>query len=130
MARRRRRRRISVAIHLAAAATATTDPFFFRLLLNPDFPPLTTPLFLLLLLLSKTTTAPKNQQQQQIDRALRDINRVCQADDILTAWRADRVFTRPAIRRVVEAKASARRLAARRFKAHMRWVMARRERGF
>ena len=71
-----------------------------------------------------------NNNNQQIDRALRDINRVCQADGALAAWRADRVFTRPAVKRVVEAKASARRLAARRFKAHMRWVMARRERGF
>lgn len=76
--------------------------------------------------INQTKTPPLTQ----IDRALRDVNRICQADDVLTAWRADRVFTRPAIRRVVEAKASARRLAARRFKAHMRWVMARRERGF
>jgi len=44
-------------------------------------------------------------------------------------WEAQ-VFTRPAMRRVREAKAGAARAARRKFSWSMGWVARRRERGF
>ena len=44
-------------------------------------------------------------------------------------WEAQ-VFTRPAMRRVKEAKAGAARAARRKFRWSMGWVARRRERGF
>lgn len=66
----------------------------------------------------------------QFNKALREVSRIIASDNLTPAWRRGAVFTRPAIARVEAAKAGVARRERAEFKRSMRWVMARRARGF
>ena len=76
------------------------------------------------------SSVPSIHPSPQIASALKDISRIMRADGIQAQLWDAQVFTRPAARRVNEAKASAARAASRKFRWSMGWVARRRERGF
>jgi hypothetical protein len=108
------------------AVDAARAAVFFALLVDLRAPAHDPPL-------STRTHPPSHSHSHhhpQISSALKDVSRIMRADGLQAQLWEAQVFTRPALRRVADAKASAARAARRRFRWSMGWVARRRERGF
>ena len=98
---------------------------------HPDRPlPLSLPLSTSSLSIHATPRPPLASFHPQISSALKDVTRIMRADGMQAQLWEAQVFTRPALRRVQDRKASAARAAGRKFRWSMGWVARRRERGF